>query len=326
MGNSTIKLADMFDIVAGRGIPDPRQGAAGYGNKVALDAANDAMADLICERFNWKFNSQIAAPFYTNGWQQDYPQLAQAAGPISWGDDCDCIDINNTALPKLLRSVKWRRALPRTSLSRWITENICWMYNKDLTIGVWPGANVTYQPLIGNGPTAVNPWLNMLDVNGNILIVTTFGTTGTTAPSLPAASDEGTTVTDGSVIWTCVSPTSQGFRIDNLPGGTSPVWKIVPSYQLDPPRFLNMQQTLDPIPDSFSRHYRRILEAECLIASANPGDMKRGELSKQTMLEALEKAIKQGDRELNIWSLMPASGVVEERYGNYGKRTAADPY
>ncbi len=326
MGNSTIKLADMYDTVTVRGIPDPRQGASGYGTKLALQIGSDVMADLVCERFNWKWNNQVGTPFYTNSWQQDYPQLAQAGGPIGWGEDSDAIDINNTALPKPLINVKWRRGLSRTSLSRWLTENLCWMYNKDLTIGVWPGASVTFYPLLGNGPQAQNPLLNMLDANGNILIVTTFGTTGSTAPSLPAASAEGTTVTDGSVVWTCVSPTSQGFRIDNLPSSTGPTLMIVPKYQLDPPTFTTLQQTLDPIPDSYSRHYRRGLQAACLEASENPADQKRGAEMKVTWLNALVDAIKQGDRELNIYQLQPAVPVVEQRYGHYGKRTAADPY
>src|ERR1700727_829173 len=177
---------------------------------MALDLATQVMADIACERFNWKWNRADAAPFLTNSWQQDYPQLAQPNGVIGWGEDCDAIDILNTALPLPLRNLSWRRGLSRTSsLNGWWPGNICWMYNEDLFIGAWPGAGVTYYPLTVS-PQPQNPLMSMTDVHGNILIVTTPGVTGSVAPELPAASAEGTTVADGSVVWTCVSPTSQG--------------------------------------------------------------------------------------------------------------------
>jgi hypothetical protein len=330
MGNSTIKLTDMYDSIAARGIADPRQGPSGYGDKLALEMATATMADLVCDRFNWKWNSAVAAAFYTNSWQQDYPQPAQAGGIIGWGEDVTATRINDTSMPKPIQvpTPKWRRNLPTTSQSRWQIGNICWMYNKDLQLdlGVWPGANVTYQPLIGTGPTAQNPILYFVDVNGNILIVTTFGATGSVAPELPANSAEGTTVTDGSVVWTCVSPTSQGFRIDNLPSATAPVWQIVPTYQLDPPLFTTMQQKLDPIPDSFARYFRRGLESECLKASPNPGDMKRGEQMYRDWIMAMAESKKQGDREVNAYGLQPAGSVVEPRWASWGPYTADMPY
>jgi hypothetical protein len=326
MGNSTITLAAMYDSVASRGIPDPRMGPSGYGDRLGLEIANAVMADLICDRFNWKWNSAVGAPFYTNSWQQDYPQPKQPAGLIGWGEDCAMIDINNTALPKPMRNPKWRRQLSPTSMSGWLPENLCWMYNGDMTLGAWPGAGVTFYPLVGTGLAAQNPLMNMLDANGNILSVTAFGVTGGAAPQLPANSAEGLTVVDGTVTWTCVSATSQGFRIDRLPSATGVVQKIIATYQLEPPIFANMAQTLNPVPDSYARYFRRGLEAECLSASPNPGDMKRGEAMKVDWLNAMMQSKKQGDRELNIYSLLPAHGVVEERWGEYGPYTADRPY
>jgi hypothetical protein len=335
MGNSTIQLSTMFDLVAARGIFDPRTAPSGFGDTMALDAANGVMADLICERFNWKFNSQIATPFYTNSWQQDYPQPAQPGGPIGWGEDLSAVDINNTQIPKpiAIPTPKWRRALPRLNAYGCYGggylgcfTNMCWMYNKDLTIAAWPGANVTFYPLVGAGLSKQNPIMNMLDANGNILIVTTFGTTGSTAPSLPANSAEGATVTDGSVVWTCVSGNSQGFRIDNLPSATGITWQVIPVYQIDPPQFATMQVNIEPLPNSYSRHFRRGLEFACLECDPNPGSIKREDQTRQEWLEALAKAMRQGDRELNVYGLAPARGVIEPRGNGSSLITADNPW
>lgn len=405
MGNSTIKLKQVFDTIAGKGIPDPRNNAGGYGDNTALDLANQCLADIITERFNWKWNRADATPFATNSWQQDYPQLTQPAGPIGWGEDCTIVDINNTALPKPLWPLSWRRGLSRVNLSEWRMKNICWMYNKDLYIGEWPGPGVTYYPLITKGPQKQNPLMSMTDGNGNILIVKSLGiplspgniisidivaghctlgfntsqpaptwpagtllllnglttvpalngftaktidqaafgaahflvdlpdhnsaaetgeatpqvppgTTGTTstlaAPQLPANSPEGTTVVDGTVQWVCVSPNGQGFRLDVLPSATGPAFLVLPYYQLETPTFADFQQTLDPMPDSFSRHFYRDLEAECLMASPNPADRPRGEEAKRWALKALADAVKQGDKEMNTYGLIPATSVVED--------------
>lgn len=326
MGNSTIKLQQVFDTIAAKGVPDPRGNASGFGDQLALDIATQVAADLICERFNWKWNRLQASPFATNSWQQDYPQLAQTK-PIGWGEDCDLIDINNTSMPKPLWNVTFRRGLSRTSSNAGTRRpmQICWMYNSDLYIGEWPGAGVTYSPLIGNQAPKQNPLMSMTDVNGNILIVTTFGTTGQNAPFLPANSPEGTTKQDGSVVWTCVSPTSQGFRLDSLPSATGPTYLVKPYYQADPVAFTSFQQTLDPIPDSFSRHFYRGLESEEYIASVNPADKARGVDAKRAWLMSLVDILKQGDREPNTYGLVPLTSPVERRWDNIGPFSAEQP-
>lgn len=327
MANSTILLRDVYNTIAAKGIPDPRGGPSGYGDQLALECASEVMADMVCDRYNWKWNRAKATPFFTNSFQQDYPQLAQPGGPIGWGEDGDVVDVNNTLVPKPLRNIKWRRGLSRTNVSRWWPENLCWMYNSELTLGVWPGPQTVFFPLLGNGmPQGQNPLLNMVDANGNILIVTTFGTTGTAAPVLTAGAAEGTTVDDGSVVWTCVNPSSQGFRLDRLPSAAGPTLMILPYYQLDPQRFATMQQTLDPIPNSYSRFFFRGLQAQCLENSPNPGDMKRGQDMRVEWLNAMMDAKKQGDREINAYALLPAGGVVESYWGPNQPRTADNPY
>lgn len=328
MAVSTKTLQSMYDVLAAKGIPDPRSQAQGYGDILSLELGSQVMADLITERFNWKFNRGVAAPFLTNSWQQDYPQPAQASGSIAWGEDCDICDINSTTFPKPLNwdgAITWRRQLTRSSLSARRPRNIAWMYNRDLSWGTWPGAGKTYSPLISAQGTSANPIMNFIDVHGNYLILTGFGVTGNSQPSAAASSPEGTTVNDGTCVWTVVSGDSQGFRIDTLPGQNSVVYQITPIYQLEPPEFAELGQLLTPIPDSFSRHFERGLEAQCFEASPNPNDRQRQTISYADWLKSMVTMVSQGNKNPDIYRMVPSTSPVEDRYIWHGPRTADDP-
>ena len=211
-------------------------------------------------------------------------------------------------------------------MPRWRPTRIAWMYNEELTWGTWPGAGKVFYPLISpSGPAGENPLMNFIDANGNYLILKTPGTTGLLAPSAPAASVEGTLVSDGTCVWMVVSGDSQGFRVDFLPNATGPTYQITPSYQLDPPRFSDYEQTLDPIPDSFSRHFQTGLESYCLTASPNPADKERGVKAFQIWMKSLTDIMLQGDHEQNTYGLIPATSAVESRWGWKGPFTADQP-
>jgi hypothetical protein len=329
MALSTLQLQTVYNVIAAQGIPDPRGQASGYGEDLGLNLGSRVMADLICERFNWRFNRGVAAPIYTNSWQQDYPQPAQLAGPIEWGDDCDIVNINSTTIPKPLNwdgAITWVRGLTRTSIGRYRPGKICWMYNWELSWGTWPGANTVFHPLVTTGAVGQNPIMNFIDSNGNYLILTTFGTTGLTAPAAALAAVEGTLVPDGTCVWTVVAPTSQGFRLDVLPGAAGPVFQILPYYQLAPPLFTTFAQLLTPIPDSFSRHFQTGLEAYCLKSSPNPADRPRGDTALKLWMMAMEAMMKQGDKEQNAYGMIPQNQVPESRWGWKGPFTADQPY
>jgi hypothetical protein len=334
--SSTISLAYALDINASKGVPDPRAQASGYGDMLAIELGNQTMADLLAgavdarggvTRFNWKFNRGIASPFQLNSWQQDYPQLAQTAGIIGWGEECDILDINNTVVPKPLNwdgAISWVKQISRTSLSRWRPTKICWMYNNDLSYGTWPGAGVTFYPLNGLNSTQ-NPIMSMIDKNGNLLIIKTLGTTGGSAPFAAVSAAEGTTVADGSVTWVVVSATSQGFRVDWLPNATQPNYQLIPYFQIEPPKFANAQQMINPIPDSFSRHFLDGLEARMFAASLNPGDAARGQKAMAAWLNSLLSMTGQANKEPDAYSMVPINQAVERRWINDAPYTADHP-
>lgn len=321
MGNSTISVRDVFDRVASKGIPTPlTTNVAGYSTDTAVSMASDVMREMIKERFNWKWNRQAAAPFCTNSFQQDYPQIG--LGSIGWLEDCDRIDINSTQYPKPMKSITVRRQLSRTSDRYRPIQEICWMYNKDLSYGTWPGAGVRFNALI-TASVQQNPLMSMIDANGNLLILTTTGTTGTVAPVLPAASAEGATVNDGSCVWTAVNPYGQGFRVDQLPGPSGPVFQLIPYYQGRAVKITTLAQMLDPIPDDYSQYFQTGIEAACLASSPNPGDIARADRAKVAWIASMVEAKQQGDREADAYGMIPGSPLVENVYSNL--RNPQDP-
>lgn len=321
MGNSTLSVQTVYDTIKAKGIPVPMDQPTGYGVDLAIDMANDVMSEIVAERFNWKWNRTASPAFYTNSFQQDYPQIGLTN--IAWLEDADRIDINNTSLPKPIKQLTARRQLSRSSSSYIPVSEICWFYNSELVFGTWPGAGIVYSPLITT-QVKQNPIMSMIDANGNLLILTTFGTTGGSAPVLAANSAEGTTVADGGCVWTVVSPNSQGFRVHPLPGASGPVWQIIPYYQIILQKMLNLQAKINPIPDEYSRIFKEGLRIACLMGSTNPEDQKRGEREHPLWLKALQDSRKQGDREADAYALLPANSPVDSVYG-WDRRNPQDP-
>jgi hypothetical protein len=310
LGNSTVTLQSVIDFNKAKGAPSPLDQPSGYGTSLALTLANDVMADIIAERFNWKWNSQVATPFYTNSWQQDYPQIGLVN--VDWLEDCDRVDINNTSIPKPLRNMTVRRQLSRTNWTTGPVGQICWMYNSDMSYGLWVANSVYTVPT--TNPTAQNPPTAFIDANGNILVLTTFGTTGATQPAAAANAVEGTVVADGSCEWTVAAGTSQGWRVFPLPGATGPIWQVTPKYQVMAPQFTTLKQVINPIPNNYAKYFRRGFEIACKGASANPQDKKEALQQYPLWQKELLDAAKQGDKEVNAYGLLPATYPVETVY------------
>jgi hypothetical protein len=422
LGNSTTTLQNVYDWAKAKGIPVPTDQPGGYGTRLAVEIGNNVMSAIVAERFNPKWNRAIAPPFLTNSYQQDYPQIGITN--IGWGEDVDVIDINNTSIPKPLNvavQMLWRRQLSRTSLSIWPPNQICWMWNSELSYGTWPGNGVVFNPQLTPGPVIQNPLMSMIDANGNRLIVTTRGTTviapaaaaiaptygqvafdlvtlfvlGATppawlvpginvsvmvsdfnlqpgvpvevtsvatgfviggqtyygfsyalpgapataqeavtssviqyvgAPLLAANAPEGTTWNDGSVVWTVVSPNSQGFRIYPLPGATGPVYQITPYYQMLLAKLTSLQSLINPIPDDQRYIFQEGIEVMCRKGSPSPNDRAEGDKQWPLWLGALQKILKQNNREVDAYGAYPANGVVESVYGPWrGLRNPQDP-
>lgn len=312
MGSSTTSIQSVADYCSALGELMPVLPSGGFSVATALTMATDVMSELIAERFNWKWNRMKLPVFYTNSWQQDYAGLSTRwPAYIGWLEQSYWIDINNTALPKPTYPIEVKRDLPVSSISGNPPAKIAWHYNNQLNQGVWPGANQVYTQPLGAIQTPTNPPVNITDSNGNILVLSTYGTTGSIAPSLPQNSVEGATVNDGSCIWTVASPRSQGLRILPLPPQTTVVYQVNTIAQMmTPPPFTSMNQFIDPVPDDYARWFRDGFYAWCYKMSPNPQARAAFPGMKQEWLAAMESARKQGDREEDNSGFVPDRSSV----------------
>jgi hypothetical protein len=313
VGSSTVTIQSIVDAVSSMGELVPVLPTGGYSTKTALTIASDVMASLVSQRFNWKWNRMRVPPFYTNSWQQDYAQLSitRWPAPLGWIEGGYWIDINNTALPKPVYAIEVLRDLPVTSVSGNPPSKIDWLPNDQLTYGVWPGAAQLYTQPLGATITPTNPPTNILDANGNILILTTYGITGSVAPSLPASSAEGTTVNDGTCVWTVADPNSQGFRLLPLPPQQGIVYQVnVIAQRQAPAQFTSMGQQINPVPDDYAVHFREGFKAYCYQYSPNPAMQMQFERKRDGWLGAIANALRQGDREQTDAGFIPDRTVV----------------
>jgi hypothetical protein len=308
MGNSTVKLQDVADYVSTIGDLSTGLPVGGFTNLLAQSIANDVMTELLSERFNFKFNRMVVTPFYTNSLQQDYVGLLTNIG---WLEHAICVDINNTALPKPIQQLEVKRDLERTSYQYGIPAKVCWLPNDQLVQGTWPGAGQTYTNPLGATAMPNNPTTNILDKNGNILYLTTYGTTGLTAPFLAADATVGSTVNDGTCVWTKADPKAQGFRLSPLPPQQGIVFQVCIFAQARPVRFTSMAQTLDPITDDCAKYFQDGFIAIAHRHTTAPVVRARYEKLRADWIESVMQAVRQNNRESTDVGFYPDRGIVQ---------------
>lgn len=122
------------------------------------------------------------------------------------------------------------------------------------TLGLYLAGGITGAP----NSMPANPITQIRDVNGNLLLLTQYGTEGLTAPVAPPNADPGTQVSGSgaTTIWTVVDPQAYGFRISPAPNTTGNEWQINLTGQMKPVRFTGLGQTLYPFPDEYESHFR----------------------------------------------------------------------
>lgn len=323
--SSTVTLQDVVDYVTAQGSLAPVIPTGGYSQRTSLDMATDVMKDLLAERFNHKFNSYQVPPFYTISWQQDYCQIDLET--IGWLESIECVDINNTALPKPIGWPQAVRDLQRTSWAASPPMKLSWEYNSTLYKGVWPGPHTVYTNPLGAIASPINPITNILDANGNILVLTQYGTTGNTAPVAAANAWtplSATQINDGTCVWTVANPNGQGFRISPLPPQSAVTYQMNVRAQLRPPIFKTMQQLLTPLPDDYAGWFRSGYECYCYKNSPDTNKANQFMARQKAWLDDLLSSCKQGDRERDDARFIPDTQIMNENDGyDYGP---ANPY
>jgi len=129
-----------------------------------------------------------------------------------------------------------------------------------VTMAVNPGTYESggYVNNSANNSQPKNPITQIRDSNGNFLLLTTYGIEGTTPPVAARNAVPGTTVsgTGASTQWTVLDPNGWGFRFTPVPSQTGAQWEFNIVSQMKPVRFVDLNQTLAPLPDELEQHFR----------------------------------------------------------------------
>jgi hypothetical protein len=364
-GNSTIRLQDVVDDANTLGDVAPALSTGGSSMQPALSIANDVMQLLINggpggQPYNWKWNRYNLPVFYTNSLQQDYfiPGLVN----IGWLESAWAVDINQTSVPKQTYPLEIDKDLLVSNNQSGYIGKAAWLPNSVLNTGTWgaqplgptagnpsgtttlagpnltgqqnPGPGVIYTNPVGQLVTPYNATTAIKDPNGNLWSLTTYGTCGSTQPVWPTnptfptlrnPNILATTVVDGTSVWTAINPQGQGIRLLPMPPQSGVVWAIQVVGQMVAPRFYNLSQYLNPIPDAVEWCFKQGFFAECFRRNPDPRVRAKYQQERQWWLEALDKAVRQYDREKDDFGFYPGTMVMDTGWG-FNPITPAQPW
>lgn len=152
--------------------------------------------------------------------------------------------------------------------------------------------------------TAATTLGNASDTVGTFSIVPVY-------PTFPKPSIVATTVTDGSVIWSAINPSGQGFRISPMPTQTGPVWQVAPIGQARIAPFTKLSQFLEPIPDDFFTFFKDGFFAQCYRYHVDPKLRAKFESEYQIWKTALNEAVSKASPEMDDFGFVPGSNVMD---------------
>ncbi len=352
-GNSTITLQMIVDDASSLGDVAPALATAGFSDAPALSIANDVLSAMLLggpqgQPYNWKWNRFNVTAFPTISWQQDYfvPDVVN----VGWLENCWCSNINQTSPLKQKYNLEIRKDLDVSFTQTGYPGKLCWIPNAMAQTGTWgaqplgptagvgsggqtggtnigglqnPGPNVIYTNPVGIPTQPINATTCITDPNGNLWVMTTFGTCGATQPIWPAQvfpttktpATVSTTQADGTAVWTAINPRGQAFRLSPIPPQTGLVWMIQPIAQARAGTFTTLGQLLDPIPDDFATYFKQGFFAECYRRNPDAKIRARYPQERQIWLEALDKAVRQSDREQDDTGFYPGSGLMDTGWG-----------
>jgi len=347
---STYTLESVYADLLARGDLDPGWDVAGYTVRPILNIANKTFKNLVggLGMFPWKWNQFNLPQFVCNSWQQDYALIDSTGASVTslaWLQEGMAVDINNPSEPKPYRYVEVGRNQPRataTYQSNSVYQNplfvATFLPNNLLYYGTWGAAQagnstwgnnpqsgqVVTNPYVSGTPMPSNPILQIKDANANLLVLTGYGTLGTTAPVAPANSLAGVTATAGSgdtTTWKVVDPYGAGIRISPVPSQTGTVWQLNLVGQMKPTNFVGTSslanQTLFPLTDDYYQYFLDGCAAECLLYS--PQVKKRQEYPRayQVWLASVKQMRQETDREKEENTIRPRRSILSAG-GNAG--------
>lgn len=332
--SSTLTVQQLVDYARTYPWTIPTLGIAGYSDSPAVQISDDIAKKILCKANPWKWNQYPFPTFYTQPYQQDYP-TSVSQNTLGWLHSATMTDINNgnAPLPQPPMTVV-QSLLPSYACD--IPTKICWITNSMAQLGVWggsaiikgtsnPGPGSVYTNPVNNATTGLggpngNPLTAILDTNGNIQVVTQYGTCGNNQPIWPAANAAAGTITnDGSVQWTVQDPNGVALRLNFIATNSSTVWQINASYQQKPITITSIGQTFAPIPDDLSYLIRQGFLA-FLYKHAGKKEFSQEYAQWE---EAIQMAMGASDRELQEFGFYPENSI---QGGSGGSGAGANAY
>jgi hypothetical protein len=351
---STFTLQNELDKIMTFPHISPIVDVSGWTTLLGTTMANDVMTAICAVNFPHKWNEQALPQFYTNSWQQDYALVNPNGSSVTnmeWLERGVAFDINNSAIPKPWVTVEIGRQLPQrtgtydggnsaTSLRN--PGFLCNSFpNYSLYYGTWGDANVG-NPTLGNNPVAgsvytnplgaisqpANPITQIIDANGNFLVLTTYGVEGSTAPLAALNAAPGTTASGSgaSTVWTVVDPNGMGIRILSVPSQTGVVWQFNIVGQAVPVIFTSLNQKLTPLPDKYESFFRAGLIAQAYRYSPFEKMQAKFATEWQLWLKSLNDLRALEDVELEENSFVPDRGIMSGGVVNSSFQGAQWPF
>jgi hypothetical protein len=266
---------------------------------------------MFAQSLPWKFNRALVNPFLTIALQQDY--ISPAVTDLAWLEQGWCIDINNTAIPKPVRSLETVRDIQQ-SWQQSIPFQVSWIPVPLAIYGAWQ-AVTSYPTGLGTASTPTSPVQQFIDANGNFLYVSVNGISGNVQPVLPAGSAAGTTVVDNTVTWKVADPNAYAFRVLPLPATSGITWEMHLVYQKKPPIKTRLTDTLTPLPDEYGYMFRQGFLAMCMIHAG----MKDARNAYNEWEEMLITALRGADRERDAVTIFPSEGLSSGGQWGFGQ-------
>jgi hypothetical protein len=344
---STTTLQKMLDKILPLGDVKPvLSDVAGYQLEPYITICTDVYSDIVGVAFPHKWNEIKVPQFYTNSFQQDYALInpdGTSFFNMEWLQQGIVVQMTTTALPKPWGYAECGRSQSQATGSilqpmnwSWPTFTVVQLQNYMLYYGTW-GAADSGNPSFGNNPqpgsvftnptlaqtATVNPITQIKDPNGNLQIVTIYGTCGSSQPSWPAAGAPAGTITpDGTTVWTVVDSQGIGIRILPVPSKTGVIFQFNLIGQMPAIEFTSLSQTFAPFPDKYQTYFRQGIIAQCYRYSPDPKVQAKFEKNHQLWLKSLNDLRAAEDRELEEYRFIPErtifSGGTSGRTGYVG--------
>ena len=176
--------------------------------------------------------------------------------------------------------------------------------------GVYQAGGIINNSAAASQPA--NPITQIVDANGNFLLLTTYGVEGTAAPLAAINANPGGVVsgTGATTQWTVLDPNGLGIRILQVPSQTGVVWQFNIIGQKSPVIFTSLQQLLTPLPDKYEPFFRAGFIAQCYRYSPEAKIRAKFEAEWAMWTRSLQSLRETQDRELEEYQFVPERSIM----------------